>query len=170
MLTPLEKPALLRFITTSSLRCPKVRTFNRLSHKHLAISHALPLSALPSPSVTCIRYSDFYAARRSFVFDTVISLRFCQHYHSSNDIACIRYSDFYAAQQSFVFDIVISLKFCQHYHSSNDIACIRCSDFYTAQLSFVFDTVTSLRLCQHYYSSNDIACIRCSDFYSNGYG
>ena len=72
-------------VVFTSRRCPRVGTFHRLSHKHLAISHALPLNALPSPSVTCIRYSDFYAARRSFVFDTVISLRFCQHHHSSND-------------------------------------------------------------------------------------
>ena len=107
-------------VVFTSRRCPRVGTFHRLSHKHLAISHALPLNALPSPSVTCIRYSDFYAARRSFVFDTVISLRFCQHYHSSNDIACIRYSDFYAVQRSFVFDTVISLRLCQHHHSSND--------------------------------------------------
>ena len=38
----------------------------------------------------------FYTAQRSFVFDTVTSLRLCQHYYSSNDIACIRCSDFYS--------------------------------------------------------------------------
>ena len=109
----------------TSRRCPRVGTFHRLSHMHLAISHALPLNALPSPSITfrcqewhrchlyliqwspsgsastitaadvaCIRYSDFYAVQRSFVFDTVISLRLCEHHYSSNDVACIRYSDF----------------------------------------------------------------------------
>ena len=41
----------LLVVVFTSRRSPRVGTFHRLSHKHLAISHALPLTTLPSPSI-----------------------------------------------------------------------------------------------------------------------